>query len=156
MASPTTAAAGTAQTSLRSMAAAAPSSVVMSIERSGFIKVEIGFIQAVTRTSSPLVTPPSRPPALFVGLRTQGIVPEGDDLALVHDVIYDELVLGVVRDESRTAYGDVVRRLVERGAEGVVLGCTEIELLVGPDDVEVPVFATTALHATAAVDFALS
>ena len=92
-------------------------------------------------------------------LRSHGIdvlVPEGDDLALVHDVIYDELVLGVVRDESRAAYADVVGRLVDRGARGVVLGCTEIELLIGPDDVEVPVFATTALHARAAVDFALS
>ena len=91
-------------------------------------------------------------------LRSHGLdvlVPEGDDLALVHEVIYDELVLGVVRDESRAAYVDVVRRLVERGAGGVVLGCTEIELLIGPDDVDVPVFATTALHARAAVDFAL-
>ena len=73
----------------------------------------------------------------------------------MHDVIYDELVLGVVRDESRAAYVDVVQRLVDRGAGGVVLGCTEIELLIGPDDVDVPVFATTALHARAAVDFAL-
>ena len=92
-------------------------------------------------------------------LRSHGIdvlVPEGDDRTLVHDVIYDELVLGVVRDESRAAYVDVVRRLVEQGAGGVVLGCTEIELLIGPDDVDVPVFATTALHARAAVDFALS
>jgi aspartate racemase len=92
-------------------------------------------------------------------LRSHGVdvlVPEGDDLALVHDVIYDELVLGVVRDESRAAYVDVLRRLVERRAGGVVLGCTEIELLIGPDDVDVPVFATTALHARAAVDFALS
>ena len=74
-------------------------------------------------------------------LRSHGIdvlVPEGDDLTLVHDVIYDELVLGVVRDESRAAYVDVVRRLVEQGAGGVVLGCTEIELLIGPDDVDVP------------------
>jgi len=92
-------------------------------------------------------------------LRSHGLdvlVPEGDDLTLVHDVIYDELVLGVVRDGSRAAYVDVVRRLVDRGATGVVLGCTEIELLIGPDDVDVPVFATTALHARAAVDFALS
>ncbi len=91
-------------------------------------------------------------------LRSHGIdvlVPEADDLALVHDVIYDELVLGVVRDESRAAYVEVVRRLVDRGAGGVVLGCTEIELLIGPGDVEVPVFATTRLHALAAVDFAL-
>ena len=92
-------------------------------------------------------------------LRSHGLdvlVPQGDDLTLVHDVIYDELVLGVVRDESRESYVDVVRRLVERGAGGVVLGCTEIELLIGPDDLDVPVFATTALHARAAVDFALS
>ena len=92
-------------------------------------------------------------------LRSHGIdvlVPEGDDRTLVHDVRYAELVLGVVREESRAAYVDVVRRLVEQGAGGVVLGCTEIELLIGPDDVDVPVFATTALHARAAVDFALS
>ena len=92
-------------------------------------------------------------------LRSHGLdvlVPEGEDRTLVHDVIYDELVLGVVRDESRAAYVDVVRRLVDEGAGGVVLGCTEIELLIGPEDVPVPVFATTALHATAAVDFALA
>jgi aspartate racemase len=84
------------------------------------------------------------------------LVPEGEDRTLVHDVIYDELVLGVVRDESRAAYVDVVGRLLDQGAGGVVLGCTEIELLIGPDDVAVPVFATTALHARAAVDFALA
>ena len=84
------------------------------------------------------------------------LVPEPDDMALVHEVIYGELVHGVVREESRAAYVEVVRRLVARGAQGVVLGCTEIELLVGPDDVPVPVFATTALHARAAVDLALS
>jgi aspartate racemase len=92
-------------------------------------------------------------------LRSHGIevlVPEEPDRTLVHDVIYDELVLGVVRDASRAAYVDVVRRLVGRGAQGVVLGCTEIELLIGPADVAVPVFATTRLHALAAVDFALS
>jgi aspartate racemase len=92
-------------------------------------------------------------------LRSHGVdtvVPDAADRTLVHDVIYDELVHGIVRDESRAAYSDVVRRLVEQGAGGVVLGCTEIELLVGPGDVEVPVFATTALHARAAVDFALS
>ncbi len=91
-------------------------------------------------------------------LRSHGIavlVPDDEDRTTVHDVIYDELVLGVVRDESRAAYVDVVRRLADRGAGGVVLGCTEIELLLGPDDVDLPVFATTRLHAVAAVDFAL-
>jgi hypothetical protein len=76
MASPTTAAAGTAHTSLRSIAAGDSVMVCKSIERSGFINVEIGFIQAVTRTSSPLVTPPSRPPALLVGRMMPGSVPE--------------------------------------------------------------------------------
>jgi len=91
-------------------------------------------------------------------LRSHGLevlVPEPVDLALVHEVIYDELVLGVVREESRAAYVEVVRRLVGRGAGGVVLGCTEIELLLGPDDVDVPVFPTTALHVRAAVAAAL-
>lgn len=86
----------------------------------------------------------------------QVVVPEPDDLRLVHDVIYGELVHGVVRAESRAAYVAVVERLAARGAEGVVLGCTEIELLLGPGDVAVPVFATTRLHALAAVDFALA
>jgi aspartate racemase len=84
------------------------------------------------------------------------LVPAADDLRRVHEVIYDELVHGVVRAESRAEYVAVVDRLVADGAEGVVLGCTEIELLIGPDDVSVPVFATTRLHALAAVDFALA
>lgn len=91
-------------------------------------------------------------------LRAHGldvVVPAEDDRRRVHDVIYDELVRGVVREESRSAYVDVVGRLVAQGARGVILGCTEIELLLGPGDVDVPVFATTALHAQAAVDFAL-
>ena len=91
-------------------------------------------------------------------LRAHGLevlVPTAADRRLVHDVIYDELVVGVVREESRAAYVDVVERLVGQGARGVILGCTEIELLLGPADVDVPVFATTRLHALAAVDFAL-
>ncbi|MGH3738806.1 MAG: amino acid racemase [Micromonosporaceae bacterium] len=84
------------------------------------------------------------------------LVPESDDRALVHRVIYDELCRGVVREESRQAYRDVMARLVARGAEGIVLGCTEIELLVGPDDSPVPTFPTTRLHVEAAVDQAIS
>ncbi len=83
------------------------------------------------------------------------LVPSGEDLETVHRVIYDELVHGVVREPSRAAYVEVVGRLVDAGAKGVVLGCTEIELLLGADDVDVPVFATTRLHALAAVDLAL-
>ncbi|WP_369137846.1 aspartate/glutamate racemase family protein [Modestobacter versicolor] len=83
------------------------------------------------------------------------LVPGPDDRAEVHRVVYEELCLGVVRPASRAAYQQVVARLVAAGAEGVVLGCTEIELLLGPGDVPVPVFPTTRLHAEAAVAEAL-
>jgi len=87
------------------------------------------------------------------GLRV--LVPTVDDRALVHRVIYDELCVGVVRDDSRDAYREVIDRLVKEGAQGIVLGCTEIELLIGPDDSPVPVFPTTRLHVEAAVELAL-
>ena len=83
------------------------------------------------------------------------LVPSEDDRAEVHRVIYEELVVGVVREESRQAYRSVIERLVERGAEGVILGCTEIELLIEQKDSPVPVFPTTRLHAELAVDHAL-
>ncbi len=83
------------------------------------------------------------------------VVPEEPDRTTVHDVIYGELVRGVVDPASRSRYVDIVRRLIERGADGVIAGCTEIELLIGPADVTVPFFPTTRLHALAAVDFAL-
>ena len=83
------------------------------------------------------------------------IVPDEPDRTTVHDVIYDELVRGVVSDASRSRYLAVIDRLVARGATGVVAGCTEIELLVSADDVAVAYFPTTRLHARAAVDFAL-
>lgn len=92
-------------------------------------------------------------------LATHGItalVPTEEDRRVVHDVIYDELVVGVIRDESRAAYQEIIARMVSRGAEGVTLGCTEIELLVSPDDCPVPAFPSTQLHAQAAVDFVLS
>ncbi|WHM38400.1 aspartate/glutamate racemase family protein [Streptomyces sp. BPTC-684] len=93
-------------------------------------------------------------------LRAHGldvIIPDADDRALVHRVIYEELCLGVVRDESRVAYQDVIARLVEEGgAEGVILGCTEIELLIRQEHSPVPVFPTTRLHAEAAVTAALA
>lgn len=85
----------------------------------------------------------------------QVLVPDAADRAEVHRVIYEELVVGDVRAESRQAYREIIGRLVERGAQGVILGCTEIELLVGPDDSPVPVFPTTRLHAELAVDHAL-
>ncbi|MFE9458502.1 aspartate/glutamate racemase family protein [Streptomyces californicus] len=82
-------------------------------------------------------------------------VPDAAGRALVHEVIYGELCLGVVREESRAAYREIIRGLVADGAEGVILGCTEIELLIGAEDSPVPVFPTARLHALAAVDAAL-
>ncbi len=84
------------------------------------------------------------------------VVPDEPDRTLVHEVIYDELVQGVVSPASQEAYLRVIDRLVDRGAQGVIAGCTEIELLVGPDDVTVPYFPTTALHARAAARWALA
>jgi aspartate racemase len=84
------------------------------------------------------------------------LVPDEPDRTTVHDVIYRVLVQGVVRDRSRRAYLDVIDRLVERGAQGIIAGCTEIELLVRPEDVACPYFPTTRLHALAAVDAALA
>ena len=83
------------------------------------------------------------------------LVPGETDRATVHRIIYDELVHGVVTDESRERYREVIARIVEAGADGVIYGCTEIELLVGPEDSPVPTFPTTRLHAEAAVDYAL-
>lgn len=83
-------------------------------------------------------------------------VPPAEDRAEVHRIIYDELCLGVLREESRQIYRDVIGRLVQSGAEGIVLGCTEIELLIGAADSPVPVFPTTLLHVEAAVDASLA
>ena len=84
------------------------------------------------------------------------LVPGDDDRAMVHRVIYDELVQGRVEPASREAYRDVIALLVERGAEAIILGCTEIMLLVRLEDSAVPLFDTTTIHAEAAVELALS
>ncbi len=83
------------------------------------------------------------------------LVPESEDRLEVHRIIYEELCRGIVDDRSRHLYRDIIGRLVARGAEAVILGCTEISLLVGTDDSRVPLFDTTALHARAAADRAL-
>ena len=83
------------------------------------------------------------------------IVPDAAERETAHRVIYDELCLGKVEERSRQAYRDIIAHLVERGAEGVILGCTEIAMLVSPADSPVPLFDTTQLHAVSAVDFAL-
>jgi aspartate racemase len=83
------------------------------------------------------------------------IVPGTEDRAIVHGVIYNELCVGVVEDSSREHYRRIMRDLAECGAEGILLGCTEIDMLVGPNDSPVPVFDTTRLHVRKAVDLAL-
>jgi aspartate racemase len=83
------------------------------------------------------------------------IVPDATDRATVHRVIYEELVQGKVDAASRAAYRAVIGRLVAAGAEAIILGCTEIMLLVGPEDSPVPLYDTTGLHAAAAVELAL-
>jgi aspartate racemase len=91
--------------------------------------------------------------------RTHGLavlVPRPQDRRLVHQVIYRELCQGIVREDSREAHRRVIGDLVERGAEGILLGCTELDLLIGPKDAPVPVFDTTRLHAERAVDLALA
>ena len=91
----------------------------------------------------------------LVGSGLRVLVPDAADRAEVHRVIYDELCVGVVRTESREAYRRIIDRLATAGAQGVVLGCTEIELLVGAGDSPVPVFPTTRLHVEAAITAAL-
>jgi len=83
------------------------------------------------------------------------LVPDEGDRRIVHEIIYRELVLGQVRPESRQAYREIIARLIERGAQCIILGCTEIMLLVKDEDSAVPLFDTTTIHAVAAVDTAL-
>ena len=84
------------------------------------------------------------------------LVPDEADRQIVHRVIYEELCVGVIADGSRDQYRRIMAGLAERGAEAILLGCTEIDLLVGPEDSPVPVFDTTRLHAERAVDLALA
>ena len=84
------------------------------------------------------------------------IVPDADERAEIHRIIYEELCLGVIREASAATFRKIMASLVARGAEGVILGCTEIGLLVGADDTTVPVFDTARIHAEDAVDWALA
>jgi aspartate racemase len=84
------------------------------------------------------------------------LIPNASEMDAIHQVIYEELCLGTINSESRKRYLDVIDRLKSEGAEGVILGCTEIGLLVKQEDTDVPLFDTTEIHARAAVDFALA
>jgi aspartate racemase len=92
---------------------------------------------------------------LVEGHDLQVLIPPLDDRELVHRVIYDELCLGRVEDRSRLEFRRIMTDLAVRGAEGVILGCTEVSMLVGDGDATVPLFDTAAIHARAAAEFAL-
>lgn len=84
------------------------------------------------------------------------VTPSDASRTIVHDVIYNELCLGQIVDESRQQYLNVIEELAQQGAQAVILGCTEIALLVKQNDTAMPLYDTTAIHAQAAVDFALN
>ena len=84
------------------------------------------------------------------------IIPSDAEMDIIHKVIYDELCLGIINDASRDQYAEIIDHLVKKGAEGVILGCTEIGLLIKNVDSQIPVFDTTVIHAEAAVDYALA
>ena len=91
-------------------------------------------------------------------VRRHGIhvtIPNEPDRQIIHDIIYDELCLGEAKQASRQQLKRIIRSLVADGAEGIILGCTELGLLIKQRDIEVPLFDTTAIHANAAVEFAL-
>lgn len=84
------------------------------------------------------------------------ILPEAKDRQTVHRVIFDELVLGKINPYSKTQYKAIIEKMIDRGAQGIILGCTEIGLLIHAQDSSVPLFDTTRIHAEAAVEYALS
>ncbi|RTE07834.1 aspartate/glutamate racemase family protein [Paenibacillus whitsoniae] len=84
------------------------------------------------------------------------IVPDKEERKLVHDIIYQELCLGVLNEASKQIYVNIIDRLEKQGAEAVILGCTEITLLISQKDSRIPVYDTTRIHAVRAVDFALN
>ena len=86
----------------------------------------------------------------------QPIIPEASDRSVVHSIIYEQLCKGIVLEASRAAYERVATRLVERGADCLILGCTEVGMLLGSENVDVPVFDTTAIHCDRALDLSLT
>ncbi|MEM7672429.1 MAG: aspartate/glutamate racemase family protein [Verrucomicrobiota bacterium] len=86
----------------------------------------------------------------------QVLLPESEERSIIHGVIYEELCLGNTLDSSKRAFLDIIRKLHQRGAHGVILGCTEIAMLVQASDTDIPLFDTTAIHTQAAVERALS
>jgi aspartate racemase len=83
------------------------------------------------------------------------LIPEDEERQVIHDILYNELCLGEIRELSREKFQDIIQNLVGREAQGIILGCTEIPLIVHQEDYEIPLYDTTALHAKAAVEYAI-
>jgi aspartate racemase len=83
------------------------------------------------------------------------VIPNDEDREVIHNIIYNELVRGIIKDDSRQKYIKIIDKLVDKGAEGVVLGCTEIPLLIKQKDVSISIFNTTEIHSKAAVRYAI-
>jgi aspartate racemase len=84
------------------------------------------------------------------------MIPDPGDIDIVHNIIYKELIMGDIREESRMEYSKIISKMIDRGAEGVVLGCTEIPLLINQEQVDVPIYDTTTIHANRAVEIAIN
>lgn len=83
------------------------------------------------------------------------MIPDKEERQVIHDIIYNELVLGQLKEQSRNVFFNVIQQLIALGAEGIVLGCTEIPLLIKQEDIDIPLFDTTTIHAISAVKYAL-
>jgi len=90
------------------------------------------------------------------GFNLEVLVPEDEERGIIHRMIYDELCRGIIKPASRRACVKIIAGLIGQGAEGIILGCTELPLLIRPGDITVPLFDTTQLHAEAAVNLALA
>lgn len=121
---------------------------IAAVQAAGFSRV--GLLGTAFTMEKPFYT------ARMATAGIEAIIPGDADRAIVHRIIYNELVRGVVRDASRAEYRRIIAALIADGAEAIVLGCTEIMLLVGEEDSAVPLFDTLALHVDAAVDAAMA
>jgi len=86
----------------------------------------------------------------------KSIIPQEEDRDFIQDTIYTELGKGIIREETKQRYIAIINQLIQKGAEGIILGCTEIPLLIKPEDVSLPIFDTAKIHCKAAVEFSLS
>lgn len=86
----------------------------------------------------------------------EAIIPEKDDIDLIHEIIFKELVFGIIKEESRAIYVKIIEKLINKGAQGIILGCTEIPLLINEEHCDIPLFDTTYLHVKQAVKLAIN